>query len=394
MDTPYLNFDLLIEQTEEGPFCRVVESPKGPALATFVSPFNAHELREFWELLGDPPANNPELLAEQQSAARRFGERLFQAALAGDLRSRLHSSLQTAYQERARLQIRLLLDNVPLANNFPWEYLFDPTTQQFLVSSIHSPLVRYIDLMHKIRPVLVKPPLRMLVVIASPTNHAPIYVEREWFKLVDTLDYLALEGKLILDRLREPTMVGLQRQLRQRDYHMLHIVGHGTYHPQAAEGLLLLEDERRAGRFVSGQHLGSMLREHFTLRLVLLDIRDGARGTEQHPFLSIAERIVRKGIPAAVALRSELPAGLVAPFINTFYPAVANLQPVDEAMAAARQALAAAGEVLAWGNPVLFTRIPDGWLFDDGTWHAKKDAETLAKQPTPIEDNLRLRYML
>lgn len=393
MDAPYLNFDLAIEQTEEGAFCRITQSPKGTALAPFITPLNGHALAEFWRLLGEPTANNPELLAEQHAAARDVGTKLFQAAMAGDLRGRLHGSLQTAYQERTRLRIRLNLDKMPQAANLPWEYLFDPTNGQFLASSIHSPLMRYIDLMHQIRPIVVEPPLRILMVIASPTNHAPIYTDREWFNLVDTLDYLALEGKLVLERLREPTLFSLQRQLRQKDYHIVHFVGHGAYDTQSQDGLLLFEDERRAGRLVSGQHLGSMLREHFALRLVLLDIRDGARDAKQHPFLSAANRLVHKGISAAVALRSELPAGLASVFVNNFYPHIAQLAPVDVAMGHARQALQTASSGLAWAQPVLYTRASDGWIFDDGTWHARKDAEVLARQPSPISENLRIRYL-
>ncbi len=400
MNTPYLNFDLLVEQTEESPFSakkgtfsQLIESPKGNAIAPFVSTITQDELREFWQLMGEPYAGNADLQAEQTQAARALGSRLFQSVFAGDLGDRLHSSLQVAYQERAQLRIRLRLCNVPLAANLPWAYLCDPTSNEFVTASIHSPLVRSLDLMHQIRPIKVEPPLRMLVVIPNATNHAPINVEGEWFNLVDTLDYLARAGKMVIERLREPTLVGLHRQLRQKEYHILHFVGHGTYEPHAEDGLLLFQDERRVGRFVTGQHLGTLLHDHYSLRLALFDIRDGARGASRHPFLCVAEHFILRGMPTAVALQTELSPMLMATFVNQFYADVANLQPVDVAMTNARQALQTASDGMAWGSPVLFTRLTDGYIFDDGTWRAKVDADLLDAQPIPISESLRIRYM-
>ena len=401
MNMPFLNFEFVIERTEESPFsaakgtfCHITESPSGTAIAPFATPITPEELAEFWQLLGEPAADSSDLQSKQVQAAREFGTRLFQATFADDLRSRFENSMRSAYASRAQLRLRLRVDNVPLAVNLPWEYLFDPARNEFIAASIHAPLARHLDLLHQIRPIRADLPLRMLVVIPNAANHAPINIEGEWFNVLDTLDHLARDGRMVIERLRAPTLTGLRRQLRQKEYHMLHFVGHGTYEPHGMDGLLLFEDERRAGRFVSGSHLGTLLSDHYSLRLALLDIRDGARGASIHPFLRAAHHLVLRGIPAVVALQTELPRTLMATFINQFYPDIVSLQPVDMAVANARQALQGASDGLAWGSPVLFTRIVDGCIFDDGTWRAQVDANLLDAQPVPLAESLRVRYML
>ena len=82
-------------------------------------------------------------------------------------------------------------------------------------------------------------------------------IGREWRDFVDTVDYLAADRRILFERLPKPTLLDLQRRLRQHEYHVLHFIGFSIYDPQTQEGVLIFEDENGRGRPVSGQHLGA-----------------------------------------------------------------------------------------------------------------------------------------
>lgn len=372
MNMNYRNFDLKIEHTEDGYFAHAYGEPFGEARDFFHSPFLQEELDQFLRLLIDPAS--AEQQADQRQMAQALGERLFNAVFRHNLRTSLQSSYQLIYQERSRLRIRLQLDATPEFINLPWEYLYDPIRKEFLALSTHTPLVRHQNLMHHILPFKVTAPLRALVVIPSPGSYPPTNADRNWLNLLDTLDHLALEGKLKVERLQKPTLLDLQRRLRQNEYHILHFLGHGAFDTQTQDGLLAFEDEMGRGRLVSGQHLGSLLRDHYSLRLVILGACTSdlyamsGRADEpvvmQNPYLGAAQSLVRRGTPAVVALQlaPSTPAALT--FADNFYTAIADYTGIDEAMLETRRAMLQAEPGATWGVPTLLIRTPDGHLFE------------------------------
>jgi hypothetical protein len=81
----------------------------------------------------------------------------------------------------------------------------------------------------------------------------------------------------------------------------------------------------------------------------------------------MAAVLVRRGLPAVLAMQYEISDEAAIEFTTSFYRAlVANL-PIDAAVSEARKAisLAVAGS-LEWGTPALFMRAPDGiiWKLD------------------------------
>jgi hypothetical protein len=361
MDVAYFDFDLALERTEEGLFVHALASPLGEAIAPFTPPFTRQERAQLLQatanLTLDAATPAPPLL-------RSAGEQLFVAVFRERVGICFQNSYQLAYQGRMGLRIRLHLMGLPEASEWPWEYLFDPARNEFLALSIHSPVIRYVGLMHRIPPLKVTPPLRMLVVMASPGRYPPFDVDETWTALLDQLDHLAMDGKMTIDRLAKPTLHDLQRRLRERQYHILHFIGHGHFDTQMQEGYLLFEDEMGRSRPVNGQHLGAILRDHFALRLVVLEACANAQLLAQNPYASVAQSVVQRGLPAAVALQVKLPEGLDLPLLDAFYSAVAEQVPLDLALTTARRAVYADSPTLAWGAPILVMRVPDGKLFD------------------------------
>ena len=263
---------------------------------------------------------------------------------------------------KAPLHIRLDLSATPELEKLPWEYMYNPERSEFLTMSPTSPMARFTGLQHRILPAKAIKPLRALVVVAGPSSYPRIDSDREWLSLLDSVDFLGAEKKLVLERLQKPTLLDLQRKLRQSEYHMVHFIGHGVVDKATGEGQLVFEDETGRSRLVNGQHLGALMRDHFALRYMCLTgpTRTGV-GTDYPAFLDVARHLVRRGVAAVVApqLRVSHPAWLA--FCQTLYSGLANLQPIDFAMVEARQAMAEESDDLGWGAPVFFALY--GWSF-------------------------------
>ncbi|MEZ4728918.1 MAG: CHAT domain-containing protein [Caldilineaceae bacterium] len=358
----YLSLDVVIDHTEDGYVVRIVDAATGDVTAPFHPPLTPTDLSAFHRLLttGEPLPDSAEAL---QVTLQHWGERLCKALFPGALASTLQRSQRLAFQERLRLRIRLEIVHTPELVMLPWEYLFDPVRKEFLALSFQSPFVRYTNLMHQIVPFKVEPPLRMLVVIANPGGYAPFDREQAWFTILDSLDYLALEEKLIVERLTKPTLFDLQRRLREKEFHLLHFIGHGSTDPFTGEGSLIFEDEMGRGRPVNGEHFGALVRDHFSLRLVALTAGEPVRTATANPYLKIAPHLLRRGIPAVIATHSQMDAAATAAFVQQFYALVANFAPVDLAMNEARRTLFEAAHATAWGLPALFMRTANGQLF-------------------------------
>jgi CHAT domain len=363
----YLDFDLLIERTEAGYRARVLDSPGGQATVEFSLPFSALEMENFLlritRSLGDMRRSVRRLGSPERELVRGFGSQLFGAVFSGAVHGALQSSLNEAYRKDAGLRFRLRLTDTPELADVPWEFLHNPASNQFLSLSPDTPLVRYLDLPIAARPFGVTPPIRVLVMISSPTDFPQLDVAAEWNRLDSSLHDLIERGLVSLTRLPNATLAGLQRPLRLGQYHIFHFVGHGGFDAQSQDGALVLEDDRGRGRLVSGQDLGVMLTGHRSLRLVVLNACEGARSSSSDPFSGVAQTLIQQAIPAVIAMQFEITDDAAITFAHEFYGAVADGYPVDAALAESRRAIFARGNEFEWATPVLYMRSPNGQLF-------------------------------
>ncbi len=360
----YLNFDLLIERAGNAYVARVTNSPAGEAASQFSVPFAPFELENFLLKIGRPRRGVRRLNSPEMEAAKNFGKRLFDSVFGSEVFGCLRSSLDQAEAKgSAGLRLRLRL-NAPELADLPWEYLYNSALNRFLVLAVETPLVRYIELPERIRPLAVQPPLKILAMLSAPTDYAPLDVEEEWQKLQNALGDLQKRKIVTLERLDEATLPALQRRLRQSSYHIFHFIGHGGYDESAHDGILLLEDETRHSRKVSGQFLGTILHNHRALRLAVLNACEGARASRTDPFTGAAQSLVQQGLPAVIAMQFEITDAAAITFSHEFYSALADGYPVDAALVEARTAIFASGNDVEWGTPVLYMRAPDGKIFD------------------------------
>ena len=375
-----LQVDLQIDRTDEGWLSQVRRSPAGRGESRFVNPFRPRDLQRVWEAIH--AAQTAGLATGPQKALiQDVGRRLFEAAFVGEVLGCLRASFDEAAMTQDRLRIHLDLSSRVELESLPWEFLYNPERSEFVSLSLQSPLARYVDLHARVLPIRAPQPLRMLAVLAGPSSYPRVDVDHEWLDLLDTIDFLGRDGRLIVERLTKPTLLDLQRKLRQSEYHLLHFVGHGVMDKLTGEGQLILEDEMGRSRPVNGQHLGALLRDHTTLRYVMLaGPTRSAVDSDYRGLLDVARSLVQRGIAAAVVPQMRAAHGDWLAFCREVYTRLAEWQPVDEAVVHGRQAMFALAEDVGWGAPVLFTRAADGLLFDDGRSMKPVAPETLEQR--------------
>ena len=385
----YQDFDLLIERGPPDGFrARVLRSPMGEsAFVQFFLPFSEVELENLVLKVGPSRRGTRGPGRPESTLLKDFGGKLYGAVFTDELRDLLRSSLNQTRAQGVGLRLRLRLADVPELANLPWEFLYDPRLNRFLAQSRHTPLVRYLDLPDPPQPRGVAGPLRLLVMISSPSGYYPLDVEQEWRLLTGALAEPQQQGRVVIERL-PATMSTLRRRLRQEEFHIFHFVGHGSYKREWDDGVLVMEDRNGQPHEVTGEELGGLLNESDHTRLAVLNACEGARGGVSDPFAGVAQSLIQQGLPAVVAMQFAITDDAAIIFAHELYAAIADGYPLEAALADARGAIRDEGNPTEWGTPVLYSRAPDGRLFDlsgqsrtlEAERKARDEAERKARQ--------------
>lgn len=210
----------------------------------------------------------------------------------------------------------------------------------------------------------IRPPLRILGVVANPSDVRQLDVEQEWRRLHDVLADLQSRKLLVLERLAKSTLPALQARLRGPAVHILHFIGHGDFDVEHNTGGLLFEDEQGKRRLVDAEDLATLLHDHNALRLAFLNACQGAQGGRSDPFAGVAQKLVQQGVPSVLAMQFPVSDNAAITLAGEFYRTLAEGYPVDAALNEARKAIQLIGDGREWGTPVLFSRSPDNRLLE------------------------------
>jgi len=302
------------------------------------------------------------LTSEQERPVQEFGRELFEFVFPPELRANLIAARQGAAAGGERLLVRLRVGPPELAA-LPWEFLYDPTRDDYLALS--TPLVRYVEVFEPLRALTVKPPLRILAMIARPEGLDILDVEHEQQRLTEALSTLENSGRVQLSWVGGQTWWDLQAALDQDSWHIFHFIGHGGFDYQTGEGVLALSGEDGGVHRLAATDLALLLTEQQSLRMVVLNSCDSAKASAADRFSSTAATLTRRGIPAVVAMQYEISDEAAIAFSRGFYTAVAAQHPVELAVTRARRAIKLARQnTLEWATPVLYLRSSTGSLFN------------------------------
>lgn len=302
---------------------------------------------------------------------REIGGRLF--------RSLFHEAIREIYllskgrSESAPdqgLRIRLILPvegaDAALLQALPWELLYCRQTDDFLATNVLTPVVRQLAIpwaSSSIRRHSEARP-RILIAVAAPRGTESLDDADERARILQA--WGRREGAEV-DLLPSATLIGLREVLRSQHYQVLHFIGHGSLDAGSGTGRLLFETPSGEIDFVSGRLFADAIRESRELRLVFLNSCNSAataRHSGQDPLVGVAAAIVRRGVPAAIAMQFPVSDGAARAFSEAVYRSLARGSSLEAAVGDGRFAIRAHSESWEWLTPVLVTARSGSEIFE------------------------------
>ncbi len=380
----YTDFDLRISPAEDGYYrINVVQSKAGTAEVLAAFPFDQQELRvqllTLQNALLKSTGQFRTINLPEEKAVVQFGQTLFNAVFCQEVRSLYDASRADARRRGKGLRIRVHCA-VPELVSLPWEFLYDPTQNDFLALADSTPVIRNLDAPHEKRPLRVSTlPLRILGMIASPIGLSPINVSAEMQRVEQALDRPVKEGLIELAWVKEPTAHELLSAMRSGPWHIFHFVGHGQFSAASEEGWIVLCDEDGQPKPLLASQLARALVHHKDLRLVVLNSCHTAQSGPLNVFSSTASVLVHQGIPAVIAMQHAITEAAALEFSRTFYETLANGEAVDSAVTEARKSISFAfTHTLEWGTPVIYTYASNLRMLPE---HLKQKVQTEPSLP-------------
>ena len=295
-----------------------------------------------------------------EQPVREVGRQLFQALFTGPVYGMYRASLGVAQQRGKRLRVVLRLTAPELAA-LPWETLFDPETETYLCRQ--EPLVRHVPAPYTADPLEVRPPLRILGLVASPrtcrrwmSRRRRATWPRRWPRRSRT-DWSKWCGSRRRPRPdADPAARGGVACAAFRR--------HGDYDTRTDEGLLALVGEDGRADLIEAGRLADLLGEAQPApRLVMLNSCSSGQTGAKDVFSGTAATLVRSGISAVAAMQFAVSDTAAIAFARGFYTAIAHGRSVDEAARSGRISILGAPHSLEWLTPVLYVRGQATQLF-------------------------------
>ncbi len=178
--------------------------------------------------------------------------------------------------------------------------------------------------------------------------------ELERYKKV-TLNYVdSSTYEEVFDRLRTPPEVG--------GWDVFHFIGHGGLNRHTDEGYVVLQEKGgNGGVAISAEDLVALLALKRRLQLVVLNSCSGAESEPGDLFSSTAMKLISAGVPAVVAMQTNISDIAATEFARSFYKYLSAGEPIQKAIRDARIIMKPLFPFECF-SPVLYLRS-DGQLF-------------------------------
>lgn len=319
-----------------------------------------------------------------------LGREMYETLFQGNLRDRLTSAIAIAHNQGAVLRLRLGLKD-SILSRLPWEVLHEDSrpiaTGKDVIFSRYQPTSSSLIL-----PPPPTSPLRILMVVAAPTDQANLALKKEAKVLKAELKKPTTNRswgntplpQIELDILEHPDREKLTQVLEQNSYHVLHYAGHSNLGSRGGE-LYLVNQQTGLGEVLNGDDLAGLLVNNGIHLAVFNSCRSTHSAKVQMPETNnnprtLAEVLVNRGIPAVLAMAERIPDQVALTLTRLFYYNLKQGYPVDLSLNRARQGLMSTygSDQLYWALPVLYLHEKyQGYL----TQQPSRDSEELFIPP-------------
>ncbi|MBD3559660.1 CHAT domain-containing protein, partial [Planktothrix sp. FACHB-1355] len=293
---------------------------------------------------------------------KALGGELYQALFPPKIHSHLRATIAGANAHGDNVRLRLTFESPELAA-LPWEFLYDESTNTFLGNNTQTVLSRYIDVRLEKRDLKAKAaskPLKILLVISSPTNLTKLDAAGEERLIREALEKHINAGEIELDVLQEATIRNIDQKLSEKPYNIFHFIGHGEFKDN--KGFIALVDENKNSKLLDEVGFANLFLGNRNLGLAVLNSCQGAELSSNQAFAGLSPNLVRRGIPAVVAMKYSILDSTAKLFADYFYRYLALGLPVDTAIQKTRNAISinVGLDKPDFATPVLYMRAKDG----------------------------------
>ncbi|MEH1930624.1 CHAT domain-containing protein [Nostoc sp.] len=284
-----------------------------------------------------------------------LGMNLWRWVFDGQILGSLERSRGIAMGQHTRLRFRLEIRD-PNLIAFPWEIMQCEPGQSAMSLSpdlLFSRTSTEVDALPDLRT---DKALTILLVLGHDQN---LQLEQEAAILQQILADTSVGSNsqryapCIVNQLLQPTPQQLIDELETKAYNVFFYAGHGLPDPDG--GLLFLRPDMP----LNGIELAQVL-TRTGVKLAVFNAcwgaQPAARNHQAIPTSSLAEVLIRHGVPAVLGMRDEIADQESHSFIQAFTKALRSHKPIDEAVAQARQELLTLYKFNqpAWTLPVLY----------------------------------------
>lgn len=301
-----------------------------------------------------------------------YGFALGQALFADDACGNAYrETLAVARSANQGLRVRLVVEP-PELQEVHWERIYHPFAEGWrpLGTTATTPFSRYVAVRQWDRPAPIDSrPLRVLVVIASPTDldewRLDAIPAEERAHLHDLFDNWRDVEPVYLESGSDapPTLTQIRKALGD-GCDLVHCLCHGSHTENGT--FLYLEDEAGQVDPVQSDRLVEIVRATSVQpAFVFLAACETARRSRYDAMAPLGPALVDAGgVHAAVAMTEVVGVDTARVFTTQFYTRLMQHGRVDQAVNEAR---ALVQDEWDWGVPVLFMRVPDGRLLTERT---------------------------
>ncbi len=337
---------------------------------------------------------DPTFLPWQGSGdARRDGTTLFHWLTASAPSATAWAAVREAHPS---CRVRLRIDaEAPELHSLPWELLYDDTAGRAplaVAAADATPFSRYLAGAWRPGSPILQRPIKILAAVAAPDDLAtlgmaaidPVAEIDALLAAVQGLDVevtlfpalpagrevpAAWQQRVRMAESNAWSLPALEAELR-RGAHILHLVAHGAFDESSGHGFLVFADEQNHATTVEDTQVAELAARLLAgganeldarLRLVFLAACESATRAATDVFRGVAPSLVRAGVPAVLAMQTEIEIATSRAFTTAFYQALLEHGTVDLAANQARSALLS-GERPDAAAPVVFMRLNDGRL--------------------------------
>lgn len=319
-----------------------------------------------------PPAASCLAREEVDGRLAKLGEALFRIIVQADVWEVYERTRSMALDRENTLLLILKFRAQSNLQLVPWEILHDG--YRFLAKDPRTAIVRYFEQPSPVASLEVKPPLRLLVTLASPKDLPPLALEEEVAGLQKAYKDLGHLVKPVVKRnisLGDLENVWRRSSNTERPFHVWHHCGHGSCETSGGEDRFVLWLENQGKRQpVDVNQLQELVGFCPELRIAIFNVCHGGRGA------GIVAALASLNVPVVIGFQHSVRDSAAVKFAAALHQCLFDI-PVELAVSQARSSLNLHKISFDWTHALAFSR--------------RRDRGTLLPKPAKSEGKMATR---